>query len=95
MSDGELLAMLIGSGTPNETAVDLAGRILESVDNSLLKLSELELADYCKFNGMGTAKSCSILAAMELAKRIYPMLNVVPVKKVRVASGAAMRPAVG
>jgi len=95
MSDAEILAMLIGSGTPSETAVDLAGRILGSVDNSLLKLSELELANYCKFNGMGTAKSCSILAAMELAKRIFPMLNVVPFKKVRVASGAAMRPAVG
>lgn len=95
MANAELLAMLIGSGTPRETAVDLAGRILDSVGGNLLKLSDLELADFCQFAGMGVAKTCSILAAMELAKRMYPMLNVVPVKKVQVASGAGIRPAIG
>ena len=94
MSNAELLAMLIGSGTPRETAVDLAGRILDSVGGNLLKLSDLELEDFCRFAGMGAAKSCSILAAMELARRMYPMFNVAPVKKVRVASGAVMRPSV-
>ena len=95
MSDAELLAMLIGSGTPRETAVDLAGRILDKLGGDLLKLSELGLEELCAFAGMGAAKSCSIMAAMELGKRIYPMLNVVPVKKMQVASGAGMRPAVG
>lgn len=95
MGNAELLAMLIGSGTPRETAVDLAGRILDSVGGNLLKLSDLELADFCRFSGMGVAKTCSILAAMELAKRMYPMLNVVPVKKVQVSGGAGIRPAIG
>lgn len=95
MSNAELLAMLIGSGTPNETAVGLAGRILDSVDGDLLKLSEMGLEEFCGFSGMGVAKSSSILAAMELARRMYPMLNVSPVRKMRVASGAVMRPAVG
>lgn len=94
MSNAELLAMLIGSGTPHETAVDLAGRILDGVGGNLLKLSDLELADFCRFAGMGVAKTCSILAAMELAKRMYPMLNVVPVKKVQVSSGVGIRPAI-
>lgn len=71
-------------GTPRETAVDLAGRILDSVLGNLLKLSDLELSDFCRFAGMGVAKTCSILAAMKLAKRMYPMVNVVPVKKVQV-----------
>lgn len=88
MSNAELLAMLIGSGTPHETAVDLAGRILESVGGNLLKLSDMQLDDFCRFAGMGVAKSCSVLAAMELGMRMFPMLNVVPVKKVRVSSGA-------
>ena len=57
MSNAELLAMLIGSGTPRETAVDLAGRILDSVGGNLLKLSDLELEDFCRFAGMGAAKS--------------------------------------
>jgi len=95
MSDAELLAMLIGSGAPRETAVDLARRILDKLGGDLLKLSELGLKELCAFAGMGAAKSCSIMAAMELGRRIYPMLNVVPVKKMRVASGAGMRPAVG
>jgi len=95
MSDAELLAMLIGSGSPHETAVDLAGRILDSVGGNLLKLSDMKLADFCRFGGMGVAKTCSVLAAMELGIRMYPMLNVVPVKKVRVSSAAVIRPAVG
>ncbi|ETZ19132.1 UPF0758 domain-containing protein [Pedobacter sp. V48] len=95
MGNAELLAMLIGSVTPNETAVDLAGRILDSVGGDLIKLSDMSLDDFCGFAGMGVAKSSSILAAMELSRRMYPMLNVSPVRKMRVASGAVMRPSVG
>jgi hypothetical protein len=95
MDNAELLAMLIGSGTPNETAVGLAGRMLDSVGGDLVKLSELSLKEFCGFAGMGVAKSSSILAAMELARRMYPMLNVSPVRKMRVSSGAVMRPAMG
>jgi len=70
MEDAELLAMLIGSGTPNQTAVDLADRILASVDRDLKNLSSLSSDDLCKFRGMGIAKSSTIIAAMELAERI-------------------------
>ncbi|WP_461791465.1 UPF0758 domain-containing protein [Pedobacter sp.] len=95
MDNAELLAMLIGSGTPNETAVGLAGRMLDNVGGDLVKLSELSLKELCGFAGMGVAKSSSILAAMELARRMYPMLNVSPIRKMRVSSGVVMRPAMG
>jgi DNA repair protein RadC len=88
MKSAELLAMLIGSGTPNETAVSLAGKILDSVGGDLLALSKLDIKSLCRFSGMGIAKASSVMAAMELAKRMYPMLNVKPVKTMRIASGA-------
>jgi DNA repair protein RadC len=69
MQDAELLAMLIGSGTPNQTAVLLAGRILDSVGGDLNRLAELGEEELCRFTGMGLAKSCSVMAAMELARR--------------------------
>jgi DNA repair protein RadC len=70
MDDAELLAMLIGSGTPRETAVDLAERILASVDHDLKRLAELNADDLCLFHGMGIAKSLSIISSMELASRL-------------------------
>jgi len=71
MSHAELLAMLIGSGTSNESAVELADHILQSVGKRLSCFKELTLAELCKFNGMGVAKSSAIIAALELARRIY------------------------
>ncbi|ALL07104.1 hypothetical protein AQ505_17400 [Pedobacter sp. PACM 27299] len=71
MDDAELLAILIHSGTPSESAVDLSSRILESIDDQISKLAELSHRDLCCFNGMGLAKSCSIMAAMELGKRAF------------------------
>jgi len=70
MDDAELLAMLIGSGTPRETAVDLAERILTSVGHDLKRLAELEVDDLCLFHGMGVAKSLAIISSMELAARL-------------------------
>lgn len=70
MSDTELLAMLIGSGTPNESAVSLAGRILASVDDDLALLALLSMDELCLFKGMGVAKSSTIIAAMELGLRV-------------------------
>jgi DNA repair protein RadC len=69
MADAELLAMLIGSGTPGETAVALAGRILCSVDYSLDGLAGLSMEALCSFHGMGNARASCIIAAMELANR--------------------------
>jgi len=69
LSDAELLAMLIGSGTPDVTAVDLAEKILESVDHDLSRLSKLSLAQLKKFNGIGNAKALSVISALELGRR--------------------------
>ncbi len=69
LSDAELLAILIGSGTRQETTVALAERILKSVDNSLVALAELSTPKLMRFKGIGEAKAISIIAAMELYKR--------------------------
>jgi hypothetical protein len=70
MSDAELLAMLIGSGTPNESAVALATRILARLDNELALLALMSMDELCLFKGMGVAKSSTIIAAMELGLRV-------------------------
>jgi len=72
LSDAELLAILIGSGTPNESAIVLAGRILAGMEAGLCGLREQNLESLCRFKVMGVAKSCAILAAVELAGRISP-----------------------
>ncbi len=69
LSDAEIIAILIGSGNRNETAVELSKRILSSADNNLSQFSRLNINDLTKFNGIGEAKAISIVAAMELGKR--------------------------
>lgn len=69
LSNAELLAILIGSGSRKESAVDLCKRILESVDNSLDVLGRKTVLDYMQFNGIGEAKALTIVAAMELGRR--------------------------
>ncbi|MGV8945744.1 MAG: RadC family protein [Lutibacter sp.] len=69
LSDAELLAILIGSGSRNESAVDLSKRILNSIDNNLNKLGKLSIFDLQKFKGIGDAKAISIITALELGRR--------------------------
>lgn len=69
LSDAELIAILIGSGNSEESAVELSKRILQSTENSLSKLAKLSVNDLQKFKGIGEAKAISIVAAMELARR--------------------------
>jgi len=69
MSDAELLAILIGSGTRHESAVDLAKNILRLAHDNLAELSKLSISDLVKVKGIGQAKSVTILAAMELGRR--------------------------
>src|SRR6187431_979034 len=69
LSDAELIAILIGSGNRNESAVDLSKRILGSVDNNLNTLGKLSIAQLMNFKGIGEAKAISIIAAMELGRR--------------------------
>jgi DNA repair protein RadC len=70
LSNAELIAILIGSGSPKESAVDLMKRVLQSVDNNLLKLHKMPLEHLVKFNGIGMAKAVIIKAALELSKRL-------------------------
>ena len=69
LSDAELVAILIGSGNKNETAVELSKKILASINNDLNQLGKLTIAYLIKFNGIGEAKAISIIAALELGKR--------------------------
>ncbi|AWA28722.1 hypothetical protein HYN48_00695 [Flavobacterium magnum] len=69
LSDAELIAILIGSGGRNETAVDLSKRILAASGNNLNQLSKLSLQQLMQFKGIGEAKAVSIIAALELARR--------------------------
>jgi len=75
LSDAELVAILIGSGNAEETAVELSRRILSSVDNNLNDLG-MKNSDYLtRFKGIGDAKAVNILAAMELGRRRKESVN--------------------
>lgn len=69
LSDAEIIAILIGSGSASESAVELSKRILASVGNDLNKMSKLSVKDLMKFKGIGEAKALTIAAAMELGRR--------------------------
>ena len=69
LSNAELIAILIGSGSRNESAVELSKRILASVDNNLNELGKLSIQQLMKFKGIGEAKAISIAAAMEIGRR--------------------------
>ncbi|EJX02825.1 DNA repair protein RadC [gut metagenome] len=69
LSDAELLAILIGSGNTEESAVSLMQRIMNTCHNNLNQLSKWEIQDFSRFKGMGPAKSITIMAALELGKR--------------------------
>ena len=69
LSDAELIAILLGSGSREETAVGLAQLILKSVENNLIELGKCSLAELQKFKGIGQAKAITIAAAMELGRR--------------------------
>lgn len=69
LSDAELIAILMGSGSRNESAVDLAKRMLRESHDNLLELSKLGVNDLVRFKGVGNAKAVSIIAALELGKR--------------------------
>ncbi|MFV5688799.1 RadC family protein [Flavobacterium sp. ZT3R25] len=69
LTDAELIAILIGSGSRNESAVDLSKRILGSVNNNLNALGKLSISQLINFKGIGEAKAISIIAALELGRR--------------------------
>ncbi len=69
LSDSELLAILIGSGSRNESAVQLCQRILATNNNQLSQLGKMSVPQLMTFKGIGEAKAISIVAALELGKR--------------------------
>ncbi|MFT2007524.1 RadC family protein [Pontibacter sp. 13R65] len=69
LSDAELIAILIGSGTPKLTAVDVAKLILAAVNNDLNELAKLSVNDLKKHKGIGEAKAIAIVSALELGRR--------------------------
>ena len=69
LSDAELLAILVGSGSTKEDAVSLMKRILADCNNNLNTLGKMSIRDLCRYNGVGPAKAITIVAACELGKR--------------------------
>ncbi len=69
LSDAELIAILIGSGSRNESAVELSKRILASTNNNLNDLGKLGINQLTKFKGIGEAKAVTIAAALEIGRR--------------------------
>jgi DNA repair protein RadC len=69
LSNAELIAILLGSGSIGESAVGLAQRILDSVENNLHELGKSSIPELRKFKGIGEAKAITIAAALELGRR--------------------------
>src|ERR1700727_2613090 len=69
LTDAELIAILIGSGSRDESAVELSKRILYHYDNDLNNLGKASIEELCKFRGIGEAKAISIIAALEIGRR--------------------------
>ena len=69
LSDAELIAILLGSGTTKLTAVDVGMLMLQAVDNDLNELARLSIKQLCRHPGVGPAKAISVVAALELGRR--------------------------
>ena len=69
LSDAELIAILIGSGNNDESAVDLSRHILKDVNDNLILLSQMSINELMCYKGIGEAKAISIAAALELGRR--------------------------
>jgi DNA repair protein RadC len=69
LSDAELMAILIGSGNKEDSAVDLSKKILNHVNGNLIELSRMSINDLMSFKGIGKAKAITIIAAIELGRR--------------------------
>jgi DNA repair protein RadC len=74
LSDAELLAIILGSGTPEESAVQVAQRILKKVGD-LKTLSEMGISELMEFPGIGPARAAQLKAALELARRYKEVLS--------------------
>lgn len=69
LSDAELLAIIIGSGSKKESSIHLSQRILSSVNGNWNELAKLSIKDLCKFNGIGKVKAIEIITSLEIGRR--------------------------
>ena len=83
LSEAELIAILIGSGNTEQTAVELSQHILSQCENSLANLARLSVKDLQKFKGIGEAKAIAIVAALEVGRR---RKESEPVKRIKITS---------
>lgn len=72
LSNAELIAILLGSGTRSQSALDLARKVLQDSSNSLNELAQLGVKDLKQFKGIGEAKAVAIVSALELGRRRKP-----------------------
>lgn len=78
LSHAELIAILIGSGTRNQSAIDVGREVLKVTDNDIGKLSQLTFDILKKINGIGQARATTLLAAIELGRRVYHQPKISP-----------------
>jgi DNA repair protein RadC len=76
LSDAELLAIILGSGSRELSALELAKQLLYESNNDLSRFSKMNLKDLCRFKGVGEAKAVGIIAALELGRRRRETKNV-------------------
>jgi DNA repair protein RadC len=86
LTDAELIAILIGSGTAKLSAVDVSKKVLQHVDNQLNELARLSVKELMKVKGIGEAKAITIVAALELGRR---RKELDPANKTKISSSAA------
>ena len=70
LSDAELVAIILGTGTRKIPVLELADKLIETDKNGILFLADCVPEELCRISGIGKAKACSLTAAMELGKRI-------------------------
>jgi DNA repair protein RadC len=96
LTDAELIAILIGAGSKEESAVELSKRMLNSVNNNINQLAALSLEQLMEFKGIGEAKAVSVITALELGKRRhYEQLEEKPVIKSSASVFNLIQPLIG
>ena len=70
LTNAELIGIVLGSGVPGTTAVDLAKELLKESSDNLTSLTQMEITDFMKFHGIGPAKAVTLTAALELGRRM-------------------------
>lgn len=81
LTNAELLAVLMRTGTHKKNAIDLGREILQEFNDSLTEISRLSVKELSRIDGVGTGKACTILAAIELGSRF---INETPAKKIQI-----------